>query len=440
MTTVLFLHGTGVRGQKFTKSFQQVKAGLEDVRDDLAVESCYWGEIGARLWAGGVSFGREVTAGRPSPGPGDPVDIDAFDNEAANAARPVTEAELDLAHWAQMMVDPLFEVRLRQVRASPAQEDEAEQTSEGLFEPPASPAKRVAALAENRDLVAALAGNGVPEQRFRATLKAITESDEFDEVFQDLPALTGGDEVMLARAIVAHCLSALAAEGVEVAGQRRDELWGMVKAGFGVPDYAVPDDLLRLGKNIAWPVSWALGKTRGAIIRQLGDILLYQAQGDGIRRMVRARIAALSRSKGPVVLLAHSLGGIIAFDVLAADGVTPEEKATLDRVKMLVTVGTQVPLLHELRALASHVGHPGAPPLSFTQPWLNVGDDTKRPWLNVYDEHDLLGYAGANLFGGHCRDIILNTKQPFPFAHGAYWDPKAGLYTLLADELRKAGL
>ena len=124
MTTVLFVHGTGVRAVKFAATLEQVKAGVRTVRDDLAVESCYWGGNGARLWARGASFYFDPTgadaARPPSDDPDGPEDIDFDDMDmegfGAGGDPPVPEAELALMRWVQLRADPLFEIRLRQVR------------------------------------------------------------------------------------------------------------------------------------------------------------------------------------------------------------------------------------------------------------------------------------------------------------------------------------
>ena len=104
MTTVLFVHGTGVRAVKFAATLEQVKAGVRTVRDDLAVESCYWGGNGARLWARGASFYFDPTgadaARPPSDDPDGPEDIDFDDMDmegfGAGGDPPVPEAELAL--------------------------------------------------------------------------------------------------------------------------------------------------------------------------------------------------------------------------------------------------------------------------------------------------------------------------------------------------------
>lgn len=129
-----------------------------------------------------------------------------------------------------------------------------------------------------------------------------------------------------------------------------------------------------------------------------GDILLYQARGGGIRDFIESTIC---KTPKPLVVLAHSLGGIACVELLA--------QKKLEGVVKLITVGSQAPLLYELNALGSlHYGDPL--PASFPD------------WLNVYDKHDFLSYVGAGLFPNRVVDVLVNNGQPFPQAHSAYWN------------------
>ena len=139
-----------------------------------------------------------------------------------------------------------------------------------------------------------------------------------------------------------------------------------------------------------------------AVALPIGDILLYQSEARGrkIRDFIRA---TLVNAAPPVTVVAHSLGGIACFDLLAGDS-----SIAVDR---LVTVGSQVPLLYELGALGS------------LQP-----DDQPREgfprWLNVYDPDDFLSYIAAGLFD-KVEDYPASSGQPFPDSHSAYFGNEA---------------
>ena len=132
-----------------------------------------------------------------------------------------------------------------------------------------------------------------------------------------------------------------------------------------------------------------------------GDILLYQARGNRIRAFIAKQAVSAAE---PVVLIAHSLGGIAAVDLMVSQ--------PLPSVRLLVTVGSQAPFLCEIGALWSL---PHGDPLPAHFP----------PWLNIYDPRDLLSYIGGPLFPGRVEDIAVNNRQPFPQSHSAYWaNPK----------------
>lgn len=114
-----------------------------------------------------------------------------------------------------------------------------------------------------------------------------------------------------------------------------------------------------------------------------------------------------------MVVVGHSLGGIIALDTLVA--------APLPHVQLLVTVGSQGPFLYESGALPG-LAHPEPLPR-------HVPD-----WLNVYDRRDLLGYLGAGLFPDRVTDVEVDNRQPFPAAHSAYWTNPA-VYREIAARL-----
>ncbi|WP_406489679.1 hypothetical protein [Streptomyces phaeochromogenes] len=141
-----------------------------------------------------------------------------------------------------------------------------------------------------------------------------------------------------------------------------------------------------------------------------GDVLLYLARGAAIREAVAQ---AVRTAEPPVVVLAHSLGGIASLDLLVL--------RPLPQVALLVTVGSQAPFLYELGALPS-LEHGSPLPAHVPR------------WLNVYDRRDLLSYVGAGVFPGRVQDIALDSRQPFPFSHSAYWS-NPELYRLLAGEL-----
>jgi hypothetical protein len=399
MTTVLFIHGTGVREHKYLSTFKRVKDGLHDVRPDLATASCYWGEIGAELRADGASFSfaRAQRYGRQTG-----MSLDKA---------PISIGEKELARWARLYADPLFEIRLREI-GNPPQKSVVVTTTL---------ADRVRALSAMPEIAAELGSRGLTVA-FERAVEFVTGSTAFVRVFGRVRAANQATCEMVARAVVAGCLAIASDEdGTELVGAERDRLVQSVTAGFGVSDLSISDPLGDFSKNLAfWAAAPWLETHRLTYIESVADVMFYQARGEAIRRFVKDRIREID---GSVVLLAHSLGGIVAFDLLAGP-----HTAELNQVRLLVTVGSQVPLLYELGALASGDTYPSGLPEGFAP-----------AWVNVYDERDLLAYAGGELFGERCRDLRVDTGTPFPTAHGAYWG-LPGLYRQIVDVMRGENL
>jgi hypothetical protein len=144
--------------------------------------------------------------------------------------------------------------------------------------------------------------------------------------------------------------------------------------------------------------TWRRGSVTDATSPLAGDILLYQCRGATIRQLIRAQIEELTP---PIVLLGHSLGGIACVDLLI-------EADLRERVSLLVTVGSQAPYFYELNALQK----------------LEYGATLPHHvprWINVYDLRDLLSFIGERVFHGQVRDVEVDSRQPFPESHSAYW-------------------
>lgn len=393
MTTILFIHGTGNRDPRAQVMFQRIRDGFTDARSDIRVERCYWGDpLGARR-------------------KNDYLSIYFADGSIPDGA------EQDVALWGQLLIDPLFEIRLRPA-ARPRDDDYFGETLRD----------QIMAMTGDAEVAAKLGATGLIRAELVAAATQVTRSREYREVYEDAYRADGVTVGVLSRAVVACCLRAAAERGVELTGQARDELVTIVGAkAFGpAPDAGLADPFVDLARRTAHrTVTEPMVRARRVkAIESMGDILVYQARGSAIRAFIRDAIAA---ADDQVVLLAHSLGGIIAFDLLAEPRARTQEDP-LDKVRMLITVGSQVPLFYELGALASGISEPARLP-----------DYFPARWVNVYDKHDLLAYAGRGLFGDRCKDKPVDTGTPFPTAHSAYWADPA-LFQFMQAEMKDAGL
>ncbi|MFJ2174043.1 hypothetical protein ACIOHE_14165 [Streptomyces sp. NPDC087851] len=457
MTSVVFVHGTGVREKAYERRFARVSRAFARVRPDIRVVRCFWGDAhGARLGLGGVSL--------PVRGKDRGFGADDTDDP--------------LALWSLLEADPLAELH---AFAEAAAADEAGGGSgfalgrrdpwEGIAEHVRDQAREPLAegddgsdgtggsdSSDSSDDTDGSDGDGALEgaRQLAAELAPFT-GEAADRVAGAISLALGGVpyvpgiEPVAARAVLALALCLAeddeaegdaagggdgADEPLPVDGADRDILVRRLADRLGGTDRGATGTALkwtggRLATPFLWPMSSAVRRTRGrltgAAVPAGGDILRYQARGEAIRAaIVEAVRTAAEADPGPVVLLAHSLGGIACVDLFAGRNPEAAEGAggadpVLDRVALLATVGSQAPFLYELDALTA-LGRGEPLPAAFPR------------WLNFYDERDLLGFVGSRVFPGRVTDVRVDTRQPFPRAHSAYFAHRP-LYKRLAAEL-----
>lgn len=108
----------------------------------------------------------------------------------------------------------------------------------------------------------------------------------------------------------------------------------------------------------------------------------------------------------PLIVVGHSMGGIISYDVLTH---FLKDKVQCD---VLLTVGSQVALFEELKLYMA------------SDPAIKAPARVKRPanilrWLNVFDHADVLSYQTGPVFEG-VEDHQFATGQTVLESHGAY--------------------
>ncbi|MFD9193584.1 hypothetical protein ACFWCA_35950 [Streptomyces phaeochromogenes] len=387
-----------MRQKAFDKRFAVVSGALRERLPDSEVVPCYWGDKhGATLSAGGASIPR-LWGTR---GPGD----DAPQEQAT-------------AEWGLLFADPLCELR---VVAGTEHGDEADAWSmPGVEAAGERVTARLAALRSD-GLTAAEADTGTSVGELAALLDAtgllptypgalegVADSAEFaaaaEAADDDTAAATVA--VLSARAILAHAL-AEAGEDALCTGEERDrmaELLSGLLGGGARAGLLVTAALAALAVKVSAQAGMGLLRTplTKSSTPALGDILRYQAKGEPLRTFLAEHICT-APPDGSTVVIGHSLGGVALVDLLAL--------RQLPQVGLLVTVGSQAAFLHELGALT------GLPPLADTLP------PAFPRWLNVYDRYDLLAYRAGPVFPKEERisDYEVNSRQPFPLSHSAYW-------------------
>ncbi|MBD2295707.1 hypothetical protein H6G06_20065 [Anabaena sphaerica FACHB-251] len=378
MTTVIFIHGTGVREAEYNKTLKLIEQKLLSQRPDLTVLPCLWGDsLGIKFNAQGAS-------------------IPLYD---ATLALGDEEEDPEIILWQQLYRDPLYELRVLSLKS-------VEGSNNPFGE---QPSDRIQLILINYqptpELNALLTKAGITEE-FTPALAKVTQSEPYN-----LALSTAADSVyewclVISRAIIAQAIFDSQEKEqyplILTDADLRDKLVESLTLTLTEPELGLGNWTLQKISQLLQPIgtNW-VKRRRGAITNSVspmpGDILLYQARGEKIRAFIRETIA---NAEPPVVLICHSLGGIAAVDLLIQE--------QLPAVELLVTVGSQAPFLYEINALSS---------LEFGQPLPAYFPQ----WLNIYDLRDFLSYIGANIFPNQVQDVQVDSKQPFPQAHGAYW-------------------
>jgi hypothetical protein len=107
-----------------------------------------------------------------------------------------------------------------------------------------------------------------------------------------------------------------------------------------------------------------------------------------------------------LVILGHSMGGNIAYDILTH--YLPDLQCDL-----FLTVGSQVGLFEELKLFHSSDTKVSSP--SVVQMPANI-----KRWLNVYDPIDVFGYSLTGIFAGP-KDLVFSNETDLFGAHTMYF-------------------
>jgi hypothetical protein len=151
--------------------------------------------------------------------------------------------------------------------------------------------------------------------------------------------------------------------------------------------------------------------SEGKIVKEVGDAF----------RRAAAAIEAGKDDK--LIIVAHSMGGNIAYDILSY--FLPDLECDL-----LLTVGSQVGLFEELKLFRS--SDKQVP--SLTQKQVTNPKNIKH-WLNVVDPVDVLGYSTSRIFSGS-RDYIFSTGTHPLSAHSMYFY-RPSFHQRLSERIRQ---
>jgi hypothetical protein len=373
MTSVVFVHGIGTREPDYTDTFNLIERKLHEILPQLKAVRCYWGDLGARFHKDGAS-------------------IPLYDSTRATEER-LNDEDYEIALWEQLYRDPFYELRILANRPI-----EQESFVPGHATPGEALDERVKNLEVTDPVLQEKLKEADIADIFDDAKRTVTSSQPYANAINILvdEANASAYSLAIARAIVATAIMereqrTLLAMGASL----RDEIIRLLSIELEGDRRApalvnwVTNQVTGLALSI---VTSQVKRKRGVLSDVTdpiaGDVLVYQGHGEEIRARIRQ---VVEQSEEPVVLLAHSLGGIACADLLIQE--------PLPKVKSFITVGSQAPFFYEIDALSS----------------LRFGDplpDYFPSWLNIYDLRDFLSYIGAGVFKDKVQDILVDSKQP----------------------------
>ncbi|MBN3940466.1 MAG: hypothetical protein V7L21_00890 [Nostoc sp.] len=377
MTTVIFVHGTGIREREYNETFQIIEQKIHAQRPDIKVAPCLWGGLGAKF--------NDNRASVPL--------------EDATLALSQGEEDADIVLWGQLYRDPLYELRLLSLKPIEAGNPFGEEPGDVLQ-------SRVASLTPGSQLQAKLQEAGIAEV-FEPAREAVIHSEPYERALLTVSESDLSEYYApIARAIVAQAMFISEQQEkfppILTDAQLRDKVVELLTLALTEAELGLGGWLLKPLIGLALPIgtNYVRGnrlELTDKVSPMPGDILLYQTRGEKIRAFIQEQIV---QAEPPVVLIAHSLGGIACVDLLV--------QQQLSQVELLVTVGSQAPFLYEINALYS---------LEYGQ----LLPEHFPEWLNIYDLRDFLSYVGNRIFPERVQDVRVDSRQPFPRSHGAYW-------------------
>ena len=375
MATVIFVHGISIRFKDYKVYMSRIEGALGSKLPKVKVTGCLWGDdLGAKLLADGASIPRYSQT-----------------KAMEQAAATIEESQ----RWDLLAEDPLIEFSLLALRPSTQSDfdprgtkSEKEILDERLRKGNLSPV-----------LISEFEARGITSQLLEDSRRQICENNLYSVALKSASDDLGEFQEAWSRAVVALVMAKT--EGMVISPNLASSLAAQLSRELGNQQKGLISDWL--SQAMATVATRALMNRRGrisdAIVPFVGDVLVYQGNGQRIRDRIAKQIGEVEDSS--IVLLGHSLGGIACVDLLAENA--------LPSVKLLITAGSQSPLLYEMDAL-QRIRFGQQLPAHFPA------------WLNIYDMRDFLSYVAEPVFKDpRVQDKLVDNRQQFPQSHGAYW-------------------
>jgi hypothetical protein len=383
---IIFVHGTGVRGNAYNSTFRLIDENLKAYDPEFRTHRCYWGgKYGTSILGGGKSVPEER-------------------KQLSSTIADPNDPRFTQGLWGLLYQDPLFELSILTLR------DQEKRSPLGSEPPGLILKENLQKWNPSEDLLVTLQKVGITSKDLQTAKEQILNTQDFVRAMETAKQPIGDYVMALSRALLAQVVFLMLENGEEsflsLPADKRDAIVEQIAAELAEQEKGILDGFINKIKGVfVRKVTYEVRRRRLGIFDDvsagLGDILMYQARGQEIRDYIRDEIIKL---RGRVVIIAHSLGGIACVDLFLME--EPPEN-----VELLVTVGSQAPVLYELNALVGKAYDPnGGLPDKFPQ------------WLNIYDRNDFLSYVGAKFFPGRIVDVEVQSNQPFPVSHSAYWN------------------
>ncbi len=178
-------------------------------------------------------------------------------------------------------------------------------------------------------------------------------------------------------------------------------------------------------------VGWTRAPLNENLGRFFGDVFIYldtrgnrEAPGAIPNAVLAGYDKANTLAGEPFVVIGHSLGGVISFDLLS------HYRPDLE-VDLFVSVGSQVAHFEEMKLYHTSDESIGAPAKASTP--ANI-----KHWINLYDEVDIFSYSCAEIFDRVDVDEHYDTKTYVVKAHSEYFK-QARFYKRLREYVDQLG-
>jgi hypothetical protein len=408
---ILYVHGVNVRDRtrfEHVKSMlrQWVCPALGTRPDAVTIDDAFWGDLGVKLAWGGVSRPRSRILGMGTPGDvttrqrgGVVASLDGALPAGGDVARPTG------------VVGGFGAVGRAMPRPSSLEPDAlADMLLDWIPDEMSAPPTRALAAAR----VMEVAHDAALRVRLRGCADATAELELLGDTLTMPPS---GDAVAGVVAMGSGSLLQRWKARIVEGWSRLDDL----------PAYAASAALLEARK-------WA----HGAVSNLVGDVVAYvlSRQGGGpgpIAQRVLDKIDELHAKRTPdddaLVVLTHSMGGQIVFDVVSR-WLPARPAAGRPRVDFWCATASQVGFFEEAKFLLTSDANVGAPQRAA------FPDAALGRWWNVWDPNDVLSFTAGAIFDG-VDDEAYDSGMPLTRAHGGYLDYPS-FYRRFADKLRAA--